>query len=354
MLDEIRESWLKFLPFVGLIGVLLFVAYLLTPLFDGIVLGLVFAYVARPLKNRFKSRMKLSERVSALLATTTIIVPIVVIFTVGIIEAARQLAWIIQHQEVVMAAIKQGLATAGLSPDLTDSVINAAQSTASTVPVSTYLTYSTTANVGIFLLNLVLSVIICYYLLVDGTRFVRSLLSLYPNTDTSQRFIDATDRMISGIYVGNFLAAVLISIMSIPVFFAFRIPLIAVLAALMFLAALVPILAEWMVLLPAAAYMFLVRGPLEGAIFLIAGVIILYIIPELILRPYLVGKASRIHPLLILLAFLGGGIVGGLAGFFLAPIAVGVLIAAYSVYKEDSGTPKQREDNAIRTDDEHP
>ncbi|MGZ5521380.1 MAG: AI-2E family transporter [Halobacteriota archaeon] len=354
MLDEIRESWLKFLPFVGLISVLLFVAYLLTPLLDGIVLGLVFAYVARPLKKRIVSRAKRSERIAALLATATIVVPIVVIFTVGIIEAARQLAWIIQHQEVVMATFKQGLATAGLSPDLTDSVINAAQSTASTVPVSTYLTYSTTANVGIFLLNLVLSVIICYYLLVDGTRFVRSLLSLYPYTDTSQRFINATDRMISGIYVGNFLAAVLISIMSIPVFFAFRIPLIAVLAALMFLAALVPILAEWMVLLPAAAYMFLVRGPLEGAIFLIAGVIILYIIPELILRPYLVGKASRIHPLLILLAFLGGGIVGGLAGFFLAPIAVGVLVAAYSVYKADSGAPKQREDNGIRTEDEHP
>ncbi|MGZ8933115.1 MAG: AI-2E family transporter [Halobacteriota archaeon] len=332
MLDEIRESWLKFLPFVGLISVLLFVAYLLTPLLDGIVLGLVFAYVARPLKKRIVSRAKRSERIAALLATATIVVPIVVIFTVGIIEAARQLAWIIQHQEVVMATFKQGLATAGLSPDLTDSVINAAQSTASTVPVSTYLTYSTTANVGIFLLNLVLSVIICYYLLVDGTRFVRSLLSLYPYTDTSQRFINATDRMISGIYVGNFLAAVLISIMSIPVFFAFRIPLIAVLAALM----------------------FLVRGPLEGAIFLIAGVIILYIIPELILRPYLVGKASRIHPLLILLAFLGGGIVGGLAGFFLAPIAVGVLVAAYSVYKADSGAPKQREDNGIRTEDEHP
>ena len=353
MLGEIRASWQKFLPLILLVAVLIFVAYLLTPLLDGIVLGLVFAYVARPIKNRFRSRMKLSERVSALLATTTIVVPIVVIFTIGIIEAARQLAWIIQHQEVVMAGIKQGLAAAGLSPDLTDSVINAAQNTVSTVPVSRYLTFSATANAGIFLLNLVLSVIICYYLLVDGTRFVRSLLALYPYTDTSQQFIDATDRMISGIYVGNFLAAVLISIISIPVFFAFRIPLIAVLVALMFLAALIPILAEWMVLLPAAAYMFLVRGPLEGAIFLIAGVIILYIIPELILRPYLVGKASRIHPLLILLAFLGGGIVGGLAGFFLAPIAVGVVVAAYSVSKADSGAPKQREDNGIRTEDEH-
>ncbi|MGZ8898420.1 MAG: AI-2E family transporter [Halobacteriota archaeon] len=79
----------------------------------------------------------------------------------------------------------------------------------------------------------------------------------------------------------------------------------------------------------------------------------LYIIPQLMLRPYFVGKASRIHPLLILLAFLGGGIVGGLAGFFLAPIAVGVVVAAYSVYKADSGAPKQFEDNGIRTEDEH-
>jgi len=61
--------------------------------------------------------------------------------------------------------------------------------------------------------------------------------------------------MISGIYVGNFLVAVLISIISIP-FFLVSNSLIAVLAALMFLAALVPILAEWMVLLPVAVYMF--------------------------------------------------------------------------------------------------
>jgi predicted PurR-regulated permease PerM len=60
--------------------------------------------------------------------------------------------------------------------------------------------------------------------------------------------------------------------------------------------------------------------------------IILYIVPELILRPYLIGKVSSIHPLLILLSFMGGGIVGGIAGFFLAPVAVGMIIAAYNVY----------------------
>ncbi|MDD1721531.1 MAG: AI-2E family transporter [Euryarchaeota archaeon] len=353
MPGEIRAHWLKFLPLIALIAVLLSVAYLLLPLLDGIVLGLVFAYVARPLKNQLVSRVKNSERIAALLATAALVVPIVAIFVLGIIEAARQLAWIIQNQDVVAVDLNRGLATIGLSPDLTDSIINAAQSTVSTVPVSRYLTYSATANVGIFLLNLVLSVIICYYLLVDGKRFVRSLLALYPQTDASRRFVHATDRMISGIYVGNFLAAVLISLISIPVFFVFRIPLIAVLAALMFIAALVPILAEWMVLLPVASYVFLVRGPFEAGIFLIVGVIILYVIPELILRPYLVGKASSIHPLLILLSFLGGGIVGGLAGFFLGPIAVGVILAAYSVYKGDRKALRQDEDSTIHIEDGH-
>lgn len=352
MLDEIRANWLKFLPFAGLIGVLLFVAYLLTPLLDGIVLGLVFAYVARPLKKRIVSRAKRSERIAALLATATIVVPIVVIFTVGLVEAVRQLAWVIQHQNAVVVAIKQGFAAAGVSPDLTDSVINATQSSLSTLPVSKYLTYSATTNVGVFLLNLVLSVIICYYFLLDGKRFVRSILDLYP-TDAFRRFVEETDRMISGIYVGNFLVAVLISIISIPFFLVFKIPLIAVLAALMFLAALVPILAEWMVLLPVAVYMFLARGPLEAGIFLIAGVIILYVIPELILRPYLVGKAASIHPLLILLSFLGGGIVGGLAGFFLGPIAIAIIMAAYSVYKGSSGAPRQHGDKGSRADEEY-
>ncbi len=63
------------------------------------------------------------------------------------------------------------------------------------------------------------------------------------------------------------------------------------------------------------------------------------------MRPVLVGKASSIHPLLILLSFLGGGIVGGLAGFFLGPIAVGVVIAAYSVYKGSSVSNGKAHDN---------
>jgi predicted PurR-regulated permease PerM len=43
---------------------------------------------------------------------------------------------------------------------------------------------------------------------------------------------------------------------------------------------------------------------------------------------------SKIHPMLIILAFLGGAFVGGIAGFFTAPILLGALVAAYRVYQE--------------------
>ena len=62
--------------------------------------------------------------------------------------------------------------------------------------------------------------------------------------------------------------------------------------------------------------------------------LIIYGPPELILRPYLTGMKSKIHPMLLMLAFLGGAFVGGIAGFFAAPILLGALVAAYRVYQE--------------------
>jgi len=328
-------KWQKFLLPAFLLTLLIFVAYVISPLLDGIVLGLVFAYVARPIKKRLDRRFGLGNRISSLLATGALIVPIAFIFTIGIVEAAQQLTWILRNQVTVITSIKSALANLGISQDLVDGAVNLIQSTIATRPIETFLNYGNTVNIGILILNLLLSIIICYYLLADGKKLADAVISIYSENGKMGAFVDAADRTISGVYVGNFLAAVLISVISIPFLYAFRIPLIAVLAALMFLAALIPILAEWMILLPVTFYVLYIRNPVAAAQFLIVGVIFLYIIPELILRPYLVGKASSIHPLLILLSFIGGGIVGGIAGFFLAPIAVGVIIAAYKVYASD-------------------
>jgi predicted PurR-regulated permease PerM len=77
------------------------------------------------------------------------------------------------------------------------------------------------------------------------------------------------------------------------------------------------------------------QGLESAAVFFVVASIVIYAPPELVLRPYLASIKSQIHPFLILLAFLGGAFVGGLAGFFLAPIVLGAIIAAYRVHTDD-------------------
>jgi predicted PurR-regulated permease PerM len=63
---------------------------------------------------------------------------------------------------------------------------------------------------------------------------------------------------------------------------------------------------------------------------------------ELVIRPYIVYTKSSIHPLLVLLAFLGGGVVAGISGFFLAPAMVGVVTGVFQVMREVQEERKSR------------
>jgi len=213
-------KWQKFLLPAFLLTLLIFVAYVISPLLDGIVLGLVFAYVARPIKKRLDRRFGLGNRISSLLATGALIVPIAFIFTIGIVEAAQQLTWILRNQVTVITSIKSALANLGISQDLVDGAVNLIQSTIATRPIETFLNYGNTVNIGILILNLLLSIIICYYLLADGKKLADAVISIYSENGKMGAFVDAADRTISGVYVGNFLAAVLISVISIPFLYA--------------------------------------------------------------------------------------------------------------------------------------
>jgi predicted PurR-regulated permease PerM len=154
---------------------------------------------------------------------------------------------------------------------------------------------------------------------------------------TVEDFLADADRILSGIFTGTFYTALFVAAGSLIVFIIFGIPYKALFTAFVFVAAMIPILSGMMVFLPITLYMYIDRSPLVAALFLGTAVIFVYLPPDFILRPYLINKASDIHPLLIILAFIGGGIAGGISGFFAAPIVVGLLTAAYRSYKKTIG-----------------
>ncbi|SFM89504.1 AI-2E family transporter [Methanolobus profundi] len=312
--------------------------YILFPLADGIVLGLVFAYIARPIFNKLNR----FRRIGALVATMCIVVPVIFIIGSGMVEIFRQIVWIIENQALVLNSALDLLRSidvpARYSEDVQQMIWNISTSFFPLLSRIGLISYA--RNFMMFGINLLLATFLCYFLLADGGRLYKAVMKVVPEGHRCvfTRFLLNLDVILQGVFVGNASAALIVSVLSLVVFYAFGFSHVLALAALIFVASVIPMFAGYMVLLAMSLYRYLDQGLESAAVFFVVSSIVIYAPPELVLRPYLASIKSQIHPFLILLAFLGGAFVGGVAGFFLAPMVLGAIVSAYRVYTDDNGT----------------
>jgi predicted PurR-regulated permease PerM len=337
-----KHRWSIAVIFIVLL-IMAAVAYFVSPLIDGIVFGIFFAYVTRPIKD-FLAR---HTRFAPLIATFCIMLPVIIIFLFTIIEIKNQIDWLSLDGHDFTTQVNTALASLNVPSDVISQIDNVLANLtdyviafAKTIPVG-----ATFTGILLFGTNALVSIFVCFYLLKDGDKIVRTLGDLTPAKfkPAMDFFSTEADRLLSGIYIGTFYTALFIAAMSAIIFFIFGIPHIVLLTAFVFLAAMVPILSGMMVFLPLTAYLYIDRGPATAAIFLLVSLVFIYVPPDFILRPYLINRTSNLHPLLIILSFIGGGLVGGLSGFFAAPLVFGLLVAVYRTYikygeKEGEGT----------------
>lgn len=326
-----RDKWTAIL-IVCVIALLAFIAFFFSPLLDGIVMGIVFAYVAKPIKKRIEG--KTGKLAAALLATLLIIVPIFILMFYGVFQGINQVIYLFSHQHEVEESLVNALRDAGIDEKYIEEIRAWIPNVISIIQSKVKLSaIDVTIRAIMFFMNFIISAIVCFYVLLDADDFVARAIKIIPEEKREEvaRFIAELDETLLALWFGNFAFAVIIGIASIPFFIAFDIPYAPLLSGLMFLAALIPVFAEWMVLAPVA--LFLALKNLNTAIlFTFIGFTFLYFVPEVVLRPHFVGYASRIHPLALLLAFVGGAIAGGAAGFFIAPMLVAIITAVYNYY----------------------
>ncbi|HDM60121.1 MAG TPA: AI-2E family transporter [Archaeoglobus veneficus] len=326
-----RDRWTAILV-VCVIALLAFIAFFFSPLLDGIVMGIVFAYVAKPVKKRMEG--KTGKLAAALLATLLIIVPIFILMFYGVFQGINQVIYLFSHQHEVEESLVNALRDAGIDEKYIEEIRAWIPNVISIIQSKVKLSaIDVTIRAIMFFMNFIISAIVCFYVLLDADDFVARAIRIIPEEKREEvaRFIAELDETLLALWFGNFAFAVIIGIASIPFFIAFGIPYAPLLSGLMFLAALIPVFAEWMVLAPVA--LFLALKNLNTAIlFTFIGFTFLYFVPEVVLRPHFVGYASRIHPLALLLAFVGGAIAGGAAGFFIAPMLVAIITAVYNYY----------------------
>ncbi len=141
------------------------------------------------------------------------------------------------------------------------------------------------------------------------------------------------------IYVAQFAIAVLTFFISLPVFWLLGYGNILFYSFLAAFCELIPVFGSTVAFIIVGAYA-LAQGDLPGVFILFfLGYVGVAALPEIFIRPVLMGRRVHVHPVVMFTGFIGGIVTMGIAGFVLGPLILVLLITCYRIYREEkSGT----------------
>jgi len=181
-------------------------------------------------------------------------------------------------------------------------------------------------------LNLLITIIVTYYLLLDGSKFHDWLLR-FDDDAIVRSYLEAADAELEAVLYGNLLNVIAISIIAVVTYTGYnvvapaavQVPYPALAGALTGIASLVPVIGMKIVYIPlaaAASVPLVLDNELSLLVyiagFLVVAAVIVDTIPDIVLRPYFSGKTTHVG--LLMLAYIFGPVVFGFHGLFLAPI----------------------------------
>jgi len=141
------------------------------------------------------------------------------------------------------------------------------------------------------------------------------------------------------IYVVQIAIAALTFFISLPVFYLLGYGNILFYSFLATVCELIPILGSSIAFILVGAYA-LALGDMRGVLILFfLGYIVVSALPELYVRPVLVGRRVRIHPIIMFVGIIGGLLTLGLAGFVLGPLIIVLLMKSYRIWTDERKVP---------------
>jgi predicted PurR-regulated permease PerM len=173
-----------------------------------------------------------------------------------------------------------------------------------------------------------------FILLFRGHELKRKLLNHAPNgiARAIHRYSEVTVDTLYAIYVVQVLIAVLTFFIALPVFYLLGYGHILFYSFLAAFCELIPILGSSVAFILIGAYA-LSLGDMKGVIILfVLGYLVVSCLPEIYIRPVLVGRRVKINPIIMFIGIIGGLLTMGLAGFVLGPVIIVLLITSYRMY----------------------
>ncbi|MEN9647362.1 MAG: hypothetical protein RLY57_166 [Candidatus Parcubacteria bacterium] len=330
--DKVQLTF--FLILFGAIGILAFFVFL--PFMAVLVTAAIFSVVMEPLYNKVLLKVGNHRNVAA-----GIVVGVISVVGIGFLslvltnvfgESKDLYARITTGQGDYLTAITHAIQTPiqKIIPDFSVDLRSYANGAINFVKTYAGTVVSTTASTIFYIF---LGIFAFFFFLRDGKEFRAQLVSISPLRDEIDVYIiskmkDAINAVVKGTLFIALLQGCLVGI-GLAIF---GVPNPTLWGSLAVICAIIPGVGTALVALPAIAFL-VIQGSTGAAVGLAIWQLILVGLIDNILAPYLYGKGSNVHHVLILFSVLGGLAFFGPIGFLFGPLVITLLFVLLRVYR---------------------
>jgi predicted PurR-regulated permease PerM len=342
-----------------LIILAIIILYLIRSLLAPLFLALLLAYLLHPLIIKLTTKWRLPRGVAVLLVFLGLLIVLIAMMTglgLTISQRASQLASYLGDLSVTLPAQLEALeelkvdigpwqidlTQVNLDPILSDLASIISPFLSQTGNLLTSVAKTTASVVTIVVLALVLG----YYLLLDFDHLANALIDAVPHPYRGdfRRLMDETGQIWQAFIRGQAILAVVMALLVWVILTILRVRfpvMLALISGLMeFVPWLGPIIAGLVTIMVALFQGGNIWGlsPLSFALVVLIVFIIIQQLENNVLYPGIIGHSLNLHPLVVILSILAGGILAGLIGFLLAaPIVATLRILLGYVYRKSVG-----------------
>ena len=312
-----------------------------------LLLAMAIAFLVTPLVN-FLNRY--IPRILATLLVFAIILAVLgglcyaLIFSLiqQITYFSNNLPSYIQNLPTTYATFQKWLLLQGVSQDNITNTLNQLQSQ---VTVFLQNIVTNVLNIVFFvtdiLVNILLVVVLSFYLTVDGKRIRNALVGISPKRSLPHvlLFEDALNRVVGNYIRGQLTLAMIIGILAGMGCWIFHLGNYALIVGVMaFLFETIPMVGPALASIPALLISLLLPDPFPRTLYVLIYFIVVQMVESNILGPRIVGHAVGLHPVASILALIIGAQLFGAFGALLAtPIVAAAWVVIASLYNSIRG-----------------
>lgn len=326
----------KYFFFGLLLATLVFTLFIFSPFGTVLVLAISFTIVLHPIYV-WLHKKKLPSWLASLLTVLIFLVivcgPILSVGALVFNQSQGLYQTVTSGGSIDPFLDKLNRSVESLLPDgMTFSIEEKVSGLASTLSASVARIF--TATVSAFF-SFILLLLAMFYFLKDGARWRKALVILSPLHDRDdEKIMSRLEIAVNGVVKGYLLVALIQGILMGLGLWIFGVPNPALWGVLAAVASLLPTIGTALVSVPAIIYLLAV-GSTGSAIGLLIWAAVAVGLVDNFLNPMIVSGKTNIPSLLILFSVLGGIATLGPVGILVGPLAVSLLYALISIYRNE-------------------